>query len=39
MVKRFPKPDVTLGQHVMPLAPGSIGWRTAPSRPGGTAGR
>jgi amidohydrolase len=28
MVKRFPKPDVTLGQHVMPLSAGRIGWRT-----------
>ncbi len=28
MVKRFPKPDVTLGQHVMPLPAGRIGWRT-----------
>ncbi|MGC2778242.1 MAG: amidohydrolase [Bradyrhizobium sp.] len=28
MVKRFPKPDVTLGQHVMPLPAGQIGWRT-----------
>jgi amidohydrolase len=27
MVKRFPKPDVTLGQHVMPLAAGQIGYR------------
>ena len=27
MVKRFPKPDVTLGQHVMPLSAGQIGWR------------
>jgi len=26
MVKRFPKPDVTLGQHVMPLSAGRIGW-------------
>lgn len=28
MVKRFPKPDVTLGQHVMPLSAGQLGWRT-----------
>ena len=28
MVKRFPKPDVTLGQHVMPLRAGQLGWRT-----------
>jgi amidohydrolase len=28
MVKRFPKPDVTLAQHVMPLSAGRIGWRT-----------
>ena len=28
MVKRFPKPDVTLAQHVMPLSAGQIGWRT-----------
>lgn len=27
MVKRFPKPDVTLAQHVMPLLAGKIGWR------------
>ena len=27
IVKRFPKPDVTLAQHVMPLAAGQIGWR------------
>ena len=27
MVKRFPKPDVTLGQHVMPLSAGQIGYR------------
>jgi hippurate hydrolase len=27
MVKRFPKPDVTLGRHVMPLSAGRIGWR------------
>ncbi len=27
MVKRFPKPDVTLAQHVMPLSAGQIGWR------------
>ncbi|MGH7106406.1 MAG: amidohydrolase [Acetobacteraceae bacterium] len=27
MVKRFPKPDVTLAQHVMPLSAGEIGWR------------
>ena len=26
MVKRFPKPDVTLGQHLMPLSAGQIGW-------------
>ena len=26
MVKRFPKPDMTLGQHVMPLSAGQIGW-------------
>jgi len=26
MVKRFPKPDVCLGQHVMPLPAGQIGW-------------
>src|ERR1700730_8522542 len=28
MVKRFPKPKVTLAQHVMPLSAGQIGWRT-----------
>ena len=28
MVKRFPKPDVTLGQHVMPLSAGQIGYRS-----------
>ncbi len=27
MVKRFPKPDITLGQHVMPLSAGQIGYR------------
>jgi len=27
MVKRFPKPEVCLGQHVMPLPAGQIGWR------------
>jgi amidohydrolase len=27
MVERFPKPDVTLAQHVMPLSAGQIGWR------------
>ena len=26
MVKRFPKPDICLGQHVMPLSAGEIGW-------------
>ena len=26
MVKRFPKPDICLGQHVMPLAAGQVGW-------------
>lgn len=26
MVKRFPRPDVTLGQHVMPLPAGQVGW-------------
>jgi metal-dependent amidase/aminoacylase/carboxypeptidase family protein len=26
MVKRFPKPVVCLGQHVMPLSAGQIGW-------------
>ena len=28
MVKRFPRPDVTLAQHVMPLSAGHIGWRS-----------
>ncbi len=28
MVTRFPKPDVTLGQHVVPLRAGEIGWRS-----------
>jgi hippurate hydrolase len=28
MVKRFPKPDIVLGQHVMPLAAGQIGIRS-----------
>jgi hippurate hydrolase len=28
MVTRFPKPAVILGQHVMPLSAGQIGWRT-----------
>jgi amidohydrolase len=27
MAHRFPKPDVTLAQHVMPLPAGQIGWR------------
>ncbi len=27
MVKRFPKPAVTLAQHVMPMPAGQIGWR------------
>jgi hippurate hydrolase len=27
MVERFPKPDVALGQHVMPLPAGRIGYR------------
>jgi amidohydrolase len=27
MVKRFPKPDIVLGQHVMPLPAGQIGTR------------
>lgn len=27
MVRRFPKPDVTLGQHVVPAPAGSVGWR------------
>ena len=27
MVKRFPKPEVTLAQHVMPLSAGQIVWR------------
>ena len=26
MIKRFPKPVVCLGQHVMPLSAGQIGW-------------
>ncbi len=28
MVRRFPRPDVTLAQHVMPLSAGQIGWRS-----------
>jgi metal-dependent amidase/aminoacylase/carboxypeptidase family protein len=28
MVKRFPKPDGSLGQHVMPLSVGQIGYRS-----------
>lgn len=28
MVDRFPRPDVALAQHVMPLPAGQIGWRT-----------
>lgn len=28
MVERFPRPDVALGQHVMPLRAGQIGWRS-----------
>lgn len=27
MVRRFPKPDVVLGQHVVPAPAGCIGWR------------
>jgi hippurate hydrolase len=27
MVKRFPKPDIVLGQHVLPLPAGQIGYR------------
>jgi amidohydrolase len=27
MVRRFPKPDVTLGQHIVPLPAGAVGWR------------
>lgn len=27
MVKRFPKPDVALGQHVVPAPAGTVGWR------------
>ena len=30
MVRRFPKPDIVLGQHVMPNAAGQIGTRTGP---------
>jgi hippurate hydrolase len=30
IVRRFPKPDVTLGQHVMPLSAGQIGCRPGP---------
>jgi amidohydrolase len=30
MVTRFPKPDVCLGQHVMPLSAGQIGWHAGP---------
>jgi amidohydrolase len=30
MVRRFPKPDVCLGQHVMPLPAGQIGWHAGP---------
>ena len=28
MVRRFPRPDVALAQHVMPLPAGQIGWRS-----------
>jgi amidohydrolase len=28
MVRRFPKPEVTLGQHLVPAPAGAIGWRT-----------
>lgn len=28
MLERFPRPDVTLAQHVMPLSAGRIGWRS-----------
>jgi amidohydrolase len=27
MVRRFPRPDVTLGQHLVPAPAGSVGWR------------
>ncbi len=27
MVRRFPRPDIALGQHVMPMPAGMIGWR------------
>lgn len=27
MLTRFPKPDVTMAQHVMPLPAGQLGWR------------
>ena len=29
LFKRFPKPDVVLGQHVMSLPSGHLDWRTA----------
>ena len=39
MVKRFPKPEVTLAQHVMPLSAGQIGWRTGTICRPATVGR
>jgi hippurate hydrolase len=39
MVKRFPRPDVTLGQQVMPLSAGHIGWRPGTYFLPGIAGR
>jgi len=31
LVKRFPKPDIVLGQHVMPLPAGQVAIRSGPS--------
>lgn len=28
MIERFPKPDVILGQHVVPASAGTVGWRS-----------
>ena len=39
MVKRFPKPDVTLGQHVMPLSAGRSVGAPGPCCPPATVGR
>ncbi|MCK0209472.1 M20/M25/M40 family metallo-hydrolase [Starkeya koreensis] len=30
MARRFPRPDVALGPHVVPAPAGTIGWRAGP---------